>query len=58
MRFSQLTDILRDAWGFDGHVVSDCGGVDHIWAMHHAVPDLSEGEKENVVFFCAANLYH
>ena len=47
-----LTDILRDEWGFDGHVVSDCGGVDHIWAMHHAVPDLSEGENdENVCLF-------
>jgi beta-glucosidase-like glycosyl hydrolase len=53
-----LTDILRDEWGFDGHVVSDCGGVDHIWAMHHAVPDLSEATAMALRAGCDADCGH
>ncbi|MFZ0827018.1 MAG: glycoside hydrolase family 3 C-terminal domain-containing protein [Verrucomicrobiia bacterium] len=30
-----LTDLLRRQWGFDGHVVSDCGAIYDIWANHH-----------------------
>jgi len=29
-----LTDLLRRQWGFDGHVVSDCGAIYDIWANH------------------------
>ncbi|MGD2034955.1 MAG: glycoside hydrolase family 3 C-terminal domain-containing protein [Bacteroidales bacterium] len=29
-----LTDILREKWGFDGYVVSDCGAVYDIFANH------------------------
>jgi beta-glucosidase len=29
-----LTEILRDQWGFDGHVVSDCGAIYDIYANH------------------------
>jgi len=29
-----LTDILRQQWGFDGHVVSDCGAIYDIYANH------------------------
>ncbi len=29
-----LTDLLRDQWGFDGYVTSDCGAIYDIWANH------------------------
>ena len=34
-----LTDILRQQWGFDGYVVSDCDAIHNIWAKydHHYV---------------------
>jgi beta-glucosidase len=31
---SLLTDILRERWGFAGHVVSDCGAIYDIYANH------------------------
>jgi beta-glucosidase len=30
----RLYDILRNEWGFNGHVVSDCGAVDDIYKFH------------------------
>ena len=32
-----LTTVLRDEWGFDGYVVSDCGAVGNIVINHHYV---------------------
>ena len=29
-----LTDLLRQQWGFDGHVVSDCGAIYDIFGNH------------------------
>jgi beta-glucosidase len=34
-----LRDHLRDAWHFQGYVVSDCGAVADIWDNHHYAPD-------------------
>jgi len=34
-----LTDVLRGDWGFDGYVVSDCGGVGSIYEDHKYAPD-------------------
>ncbi|MCF0167425.1 MAG: glycoside hydrolase family 3 protein, partial [Bacteroidales bacterium] len=37
-----LTEVLRDDWGFDGYVVSDCGGVGLIRDGHKFVPTYEE----------------
>ncbi len=37
-----LTDILRGEWGFDGHVVSDCGALTDIHAHHKITNDAAE----------------
>lgn len=34
-----LTDVLRDQWGFDGYVTSDCGAINDIRANHKFAPD-------------------
>lgn len=34
-----LQDHLRDAWRFQGFVVSDCGAIDDIWDNHHYATD-------------------
>ena len=36
-----LTDILREKWGFDGYVVSDCGAIADIHE-HHGYTDTAE----------------
>ncbi|WP_281614816.1 glycoside hydrolase family 3 C-terminal domain-containing protein [Flammeovirga sp. SubArs3] len=33
-----LDDILRKEWGFDGHVVSDCGAIEDFYAHHKVYP--------------------
>ena len=35
-----LQDHLRDAWHFDGYVVSDCAAVADIFSGHHYTPDM------------------
>lgn len=37
-----LTEVLRDKWGFQGHVVSDSGAIEDICTGHHAAQDLAE----------------
>merc|ERR1712232_1315471 len=34
-----LTDVLRDQWGFDGYVTSDCGAINDIYQHHQFVHD-------------------
>ena len=38
-----LTDILRNTWGFDGYVVSDCDAVADIVHGHHYRETMAEG---------------
>ncbi|MBN2574572.1 MAG: glycoside hydrolase family 3 C-terminal domain-containing protein [Deltaproteobacteria bacterium] len=41
-----LRDILRDAWGFQGYVVSDCGAVDDIVSNHHFTATAAEAAAQ------------
>jgi len=36
-----LRDHLRDAWHFDGYVVSDCAAVADVFTGHHFTPDMA-----------------
>ena len=36
-----LREHLRDAWHFDGYVVSDCGAVSDVNTGHHFAPDMA-----------------
>lgn len=40
-----LRDILRNDWGFDGHVVSDCGAVGDIIFNHKTEPNTLKATK-------------
>lgn len=37
-----LTEVLREKWGFKGHVVSDSGAIEDICDGHHAVSNHAE----------------
>jgi beta-glucosidase len=47
-----LIDILRQQWGFDGYVVSDCGAVDDIFMRHKLVATAEEASALAVVRGC------
>jgi beta-glucosidase len=47
-----LQKILRDAWGFDGFVVSDCGAVDDIYSNHKIVKTSAEAAALAVINGC------
>ncbi len=37
-----LTEILREKWGFDGHILSDCGAIKDIYVGHGIAKDAAE----------------
>jgi beta-glucosidase len=43
-----MIDILRKEWGFDGYVVSDCGGITDIWKGHHFAGSEAEASALSV----------
>src|SRR5690606_36360164 len=50
-----LVDTLRAAWGFQGHVVSDCGAIDDFHQHHHVTADAAESEALAVRMGCDLN---
>jgi beta-glucosidase len=47
-----LTDLLRNQWGFGGHVVSDCGAIYDIYANHKIVGTSEEAAARAVKAGC------
>jgi beta-glucosidase len=43
-----LRDHLRDAWHFDGYVVSDCAAVADVNTGHHYAPDMAHAAAASV----------
>jgi beta-glucosidase len=50
-----LEQILRREWGFDGHVVSDCGAIDDIWRFHGLAKNREEAAALAVKNGCELN---
>ena len=47
-----LTEILRDEWGFKGHIVSDNGAVEDINTGHHKAKDYAEASARALKAGC------
>jgi beta-glucosidase len=50
-----LVDILRDQWGFDGYVVSDCGAIRDIYSGHKLVKTPEEAAARGLTRGCDLN---
>jgi len=50
-----LNNILRNEWGFDGYVVSDCGAITDIYRDHKIVPSPEEAAALAVKSGCDLN---
>jgi len=52
---TELFDILRNKWNFDGYFVSDCGAIADIWKYHKVVPDAASAAALAVKEGCDLN---
>ncbi|PKL92421.1 MAG: glycosyl hydrolase [Candidatus Goldiibacteriota bacterium HGW-Goldbacteria-1] len=50
-----LTDVLRDKWGFKGHVVSDCEAIDDIYKFHKLAENLEQALSMAIENGCDLN---
>jgi len=50
-----LEDILRNKWGFNGYVVSDCGAINDIYAHHKIVNSAEEAAAIGIRKGCDLN---
>ncbi|MFW5802564.1 MAG: glycoside hydrolase family 3 N-terminal domain-containing protein [Verrucomicrobiota bacterium] len=50
-----LQKILREEWGFDGYVVSDCGAIHDIHAHHHVTANAAESAAMAIKNGCDLN---
>jgi beta-glucosidase len=44
-----LVDILRNRWGFEGYVVSDCWAIDNFYRTHKTSPDAAAASAAAVL---------
>lgn len=44
-----LVDILRNQWGFEGYVVSDCGTINNFYRTHKTSPDAAAASSQAVI---------
>jgi len=52
---SLLQGVLRQAWGFEGYIVSDCGAIQDIFAHHHLAETPEEATAMAVKAGCNLN---
>ena len=50
-----LTDVLRNLWGFQGYVVSDCSAIEDICRTHHFTSSLEEAAALAINAGCDIN---
>ena len=50
-----IKEILREKWGFDGYVVSDCGALRDIYAEHHFTETKAEAAAVSLKSTCDLN---
>ena len=50
-----LKDVLRDKWGFEGYVVSDCGAINDMVYGHHYFETGTEAAARSILAGCDLN---
>jgi beta-glucosidase len=50
-----MTDVLREKWGFEGYVVSDCGAIHDMVSGHHFYETGTEAAARGILAGCDLN---